>query len=280
MKNPSAGFITHIAGELTTLATCWKITRTDGQVYGFTNHDQSLSISGVTYLAETGFSATAIRTAADFAVDNLDVMGVLDAATITAADLRAGLWDFAAVEIFDVNWATLADGVLNQRKGWIGEVRSGRSGFVAELRGLTQRLQQTIGRLYGAACDAELGDARCGVTLASYTVTGTVTGVTSRRVFADSALTDADGYFDQGKITWTGGENDGLSMEVKTYLLAGGAIALVLPMPFDVAIGDTYSLSAGCDKLFPTCGTKFSNKINFRGFPHVPGLDRLVSGGL
>ena len=280
MKIASANLTAHIAGEVTTMATCWKLTRTDGQIFGFTNHDQPLLVSGVTYLAESGFSATAIRTTADFAVGNLDVQGILDSTTITAADIRAGLWDYAAVEIFDVNWAALADGVIKQRKGWLGEIKTGRSGFVAELRGLAQKLQQSIGRLYGAACDAELGDTRCGVTLASFTATGTITGVTSRRVFADSALVDANGYYDQGKLTWTAGENNGLAMEVKTYLLSGGAITLVLPMPFDVAIGDTYSLSAGCDKLFATCGTKFANEGNFRGFPHVPGFDRMISGGL
>jgi uncharacterized phage protein (TIGR02218 family) len=128
------------------------------------------------------------------------------------------------------------------------------------------------------ACDADLGDARCGVTLASFTVTGTITGVTSKRAFADSGRAEADGYFDGGLITWTTGNNAGLAMEVKTFLNAGGAIALQLPMPFTVQVGDEYSMSAGCDKAQATCIATFANGVNFQGFPHLPGLHRLVSG--
>ena len=284
MKTISAGLETHLALESTTLATCWKVTRTDGTVYGFTSHDKDLVVSGVTYDASTGFTPTAIQTSARFDVDNLDVDGMLDSSAITEADVRAGRWDHAAVEIFEVNWADLTQGVLKHRKGRVGEIRTGRTAFIAELRGLMQFLQQTLGRLYGAACDAEVGDARCGVTLASFTVAGSVSVVSSNREFTDTSRGEQSGWFDQGKLTWTSGLNNGLAVEVKTYTLTGSPatadIALVLPMPYTVAIGDAYSMSAGCDKRFATCGSKFANKINFRGFPHLVGMDRLLSGGL
>ena len=66
-------------------------------------------------------------------------------------------------------------------------------------------------------------------------------------------------------------------MEVKDFS-AGGVFVLQQAMPNAIAIGDAYSVHAGCDKLLATCRDKFSNVINFRGFPHVPGLDRMVSG--
>lgn len=285
MKTLTAGLAAHVALETTTMASCWKVTRaTDGQVLGFTSHDEDLVVSGVTYTAATGYKATAIQTTAQFAVDNLDIEGVLDSAGLLDVDLAAGLWDFSTVEIFEVNWADLTQGTLKQRKGWLGEVRTGRVGFVAELRGVMQKLQQSLGRLYGSGCDADLGDARCKVVLGGspslYTVSGAVTSVTSNRVFADSSRTEANGWFDQGKITWTSGENDDLSMEVKSYLLAGGAISLVLPMGYTVTIGDAYTMTAGCDKTFATCVSKFGNSVNFRGFPSVPGVKRLISGGM
>ena len=37
--------------------------------------------------------------------------------------------------------------------------------------------------------------------------------------------------------------------------------------------GDAFSVTAGCDKSFSTCRTKFANHLNFRGFPHLPGAD-------
>jgi len=280
VRTLSAGLEAHVALATTTLATLWKVTRTDSQVFGFTDHDQDITVSSVTYLAASGYTRSAVRATLGFAADNLEVQGALDSDVIAAPDIRAGLWDYAVVEMMQVNWADTSQGVLYLGKGKLGEIRSGRSHFSAELMGLSKHLEQPVGRLYLPSCDADLGDTRCGVTLGSYTVTGTVTGVTSKRIFADSGRAEADGYFDGGRITWTAGGNSGLKMEVKTYALSGGALTLQLPMAFTIQAGDTYSLTAGCDKTFATCGSKFSNAVNFQGFPHLPGSNRLVSGGL
>lgn len=281
MKSVSAGLASHLAQECTTLATCWKCTRLDGTVYGFTDHDQDLVVDGVTYDAATGYTRSAIKTTGALNVDGLDLEGAFDSVAITDADLHAGKWDYAAIEVFMVNWADLTQGTLKLRRGRLGEIRSGRQIFVAELRGLTQLLQQRVGRTYGQNCDADLGDARCGVTLASYTFSGSVTGVTSNRVFASSGRTEADAYFDNGKITFTSGNNNGLAMEIKTWVNSGKTFSLYLPMPYTVQVGDTYSVVAGCRKRFAQdCVAKFSNGRNFRGFPHIPGTNRLVSGGL
>jgi uncharacterized phage protein (TIGR02218 family) len=37
--------------------------------------------------------------------------------------------------------------------------------------------------------------------------------------------------------------------------------------------GDAFTVTAGCDKRFDTCREKFGNRLNFRGFPHMPGND-------
>jgi uncharacterized phage protein (TIGR02218 family) len=279
MRTISAALEAHLAGETTTLATLWKVTRTDARVFGFTDHDRDLGVGGVTYRAETGYTRSAVRASLGLAVDNLEVQGVLDAPDLTVDEIRAGKWDYATVEVMLVNWADVSMGTLTLTKGKMGHIRAGRSSFTAELRGMSQHLQQPIGRLYMPSCDADLGDSRCGINLASFTVTGTVTGVTSKRAFADTGRTEADGYFDGGKLTWLTGNNTGLSMEVKTFINAGGALTLQLPMSYHVQPGDTYSLSAGCDKSFATCKAKFSNGVNFQGFPHLPGLDWLMRGG-
>lgn len=277
MKTVSANLKTHLQGEALTVCTLWKITRADATVFGFTDCSRDITYSGTDYLAATGHTPSSIKTTSTLGVDNLEVASVLDSSTITEADIQAGLWDFAQVEIMLVNYLSLADGHMMLRKGWFGNVKTGRNNFIAELRGMMQPLQQTIGRVYTPACDAVLGDARCGVTLGSYTVTGAVTTATSARVFTDTARTEADGYFDGGLITWTSGNNDTYQMEVKTST-AAGVITLQQEMPNATVIGDTYSLSAGCDKLLATCKTKFSNVVNFRGFPHVPGQDKMVAG--
>lgn len=276
MKTVGASLKTHLAGTSLSVCTLWKVTRTDAQVFGFTDNSRDVVYSGVTYQAGTGHTPSAIKTSSTLAVDNLEVESVLDSATITEADIEGGLWDFADVEIMIVNYRDLTMGHMLLRKGTLGDIKTGRTRFVAELRGMMQPLQQTTGRVYAPGCDATFGDTRCGANAASYTVTGSVTTATSARVFTDSTRAEADGYFDGGLLTWTGGDNNTYQMEVKTST-AAGVITLQQAMPHATVIGDTYSLVAGCDKLRATCISKFNNLVNFRGFPDVPGADKMVA---
>jgi hypothetical protein len=167
VKSVSAALEAHLGEETTTLATCWRITRTDGVEFFFTDHDRDLDFEGNLYLASTGYSRTAIANDASLAVDNLDVEGVFDAAEITEQDLRAGLFDHAEVRVFLVNWTNLGQGALRMRRGWFGEVTLSEQGFFrTELRGMTQALSQRIGELYSPECRADLGDHRCRVPIA------------------------------------------------------------------------------------------------------------------
>ena len=164
MKTASPALATHLAGDVTTFATCWRITRTDGMVFRFTDHDQDLVVDGEVYAASAAYSRTAISNDAGMGVDNLDVEGVLEHDAITEEGLRAGLFDRAEVRIFLVNWADPSMGILRLRRGWFGEVVLTEQGvFRTELRGLTQALQQRIGELYSPECRADLGDHRCRV---------------------------------------------------------------------------------------------------------------------
>lgn len=277
MKNISVALKAHLASETTTLATCWKVTLQNGTIYGFTSHSADIVFGGRTYAAATGITPSAIASNADLAVDNLEVEGMLDSSVITEADIAAGLWDYAAVEIFMVNWADLSMGSLKLRTGRLGEVKSGRVAYAAEMRGLAQNLQQTVGELYSPNCRAALGDSRCQVALGAWTQTGSITGVLSQESFVTNA-TQADDYYTGGKVTWTSGLNNGLSMEVALY--SRGVFTLVLPMPYAINAGDNFSAVAGCRKQFVRdCVGKFSNGINFRGEPYVPGNDQLAANG-
>ena len=275
MRSASAGLITHLAGEVTTLATCWKVTRRDGTLMGFTDYVNDLVVSGVTYVAATGATPTGITTSDQFSVDNLDVQGILSSDAITEQDIGLGKYDYAAIEIFTVNVSDLTQGVLHYRIGWLGEVTVKNGQFTAELRGLAQKLQQNIGEIFSPSCRATFGDSRCKINLASYTFTGSVTGLTSQQAFLASALNQASGFFTGGEIQWLTGANAGLRMEIKTFL--NTQVTFVLPMPNAIALGDTFHAIAGCDKSFPTCYGRFANAANFRGEPYVPGMGALLS---
>ena len=279
MKQISSGLTAHIAGEVTTLATCWKLARRDGVIFGFTDHDSDISYSGVTYQASTGFTPSAIESSSSLSIDNLDVEGMLSAGNITEADIMAGRYDFAEIEIFQLNYQDTTQGSLRLRRGWLGELSIHKQQFIAEVRGLSQKLAQTIGELYSPSCRATLGDSRCKVNLASYTVSGTAVNIISNQAFVDSARSEDTGKFNFGVITFTSGANSGLSMEIKEHIHmsgSGGKFTLALPMPFTLLAGDSFSMTQGCDKTTQSCFARFNNIANFRGEPYVPGLDRML----
>jgi uncharacterized phage protein (TIGR02218 family) len=162
MKGASAGFISHLTERQTSLATCWRVQRLDGAIYAFTDLDRDITISGTTYAAATGFQRAAIASASNLSVDETELIGFVDGATVTAIDLDAGRWDGASVRIFVVNWSDPAHLDVKMRKGVLGEASILDNGtWRAEIRGLAQWLQQTIGELYSPECRADLGDGRC-----------------------------------------------------------------------------------------------------------------------
>lgn len=277
MKSISNDLKNHLKGEVTTLATCWKATLTNGTVYGFTDNIKDLEIDGVTYVASTGYTPSSVSTSANLAVDNLEVQGLLNSDVITEADLLAGLWDYAEIEIFMVNYANLAQGALILRKGTVGNIQYNRNAFVAEMRGLTQAFQNVIGQVTTPTCRVEFTSAKCGLSASSFTVTGSITSVTNSLNIVDTSRAEATDYFKYGKITFTSGNNNGYSMEIKDYT-TGGLINLILPLPYEIQVGDTYEMIRGCSKTIDACKS-FNNVINFRGEPYVPGVDKALLYG-
>lgn len=275
MKTVPAGLQDHLNEAVLKLAYCWKITRQDGVIKAFTNHAADLQIGGINYSSVQGFDASAIDNTADLAVNGLDIFGSIDSEELTEADLQAGLYNYAEVLIFMVRYDNPAAGQVILRRGWLGEVSRSGNKFVAELRSLTDAYNQaTMCEIYTPTCRANLGDARCQLNLASYTHTGIVTAVTSRRTFNASGLTQATGYFDFGVLTWTTGANTGLKAEIKTWNLDDHEFEFFLPMPYEIAVDDEFSAHIGCNKTKEACKA-LGNYVNFRGEPDIPGPEAL-----
>lgn len=179
MKTIPSALLTHYKSGTTTLCACWKVALLDGTVLGFTDHDDDVVVAGITYIARGGFLPTDTESQSRLAVDNVEAAGFLDSDTILPSDLTSGKWDYATVTVFMVNWRDTTMGSDVLMHGKIGQVSQEESTFKAELRGLANAYEQSIGQIIQPTCRATLGDSRCTVNLAPYTVTGILSGVSS-----------------------------------------------------------------------------------------------------
>ncbi len=280
MKTLPAGLQAKLDSGATMLARCWLITRADGVRQGFTEHDEDIVLGDITCRAGSGLTGSETTQKFGLAVDSSEISGALADDTLNEADLAAGRYDAAVVELWLVDWSEPELRVL-LAKGTLGDVRREGAVFTAEVRGLSERLTQESGRLYGTTCSADLGDARCKIDLAAaaFRGAGMVVALSAVSSFNASGLDDFDdGWFTAGKISFTSGANAGLSVEVKAHRKDGTvSVDLWQAMPEPIAVGDSFTVTAGCDKHFQTCHDRFSNVVNFRGFPHIPGNDFVIS---
>lgn len=297
MKTLVPGLQDHLDGRATTMCHCWRITRRDGLVQGFTDHDEDVVFApgmvfdfttgtfvvytdATTFVAETGFTATQVQHSLGLAVDNLNVEGALSSDTINEDDLAAGKYDDAFVELFWVNWKDPTQRLVKQT-GFTGETQRTGLAFSAELRGLSSRMGQTLTRTYQRTCDAVVGDARCGVNLntSTYKGTGEVSVAVSPRVLRATGLgAYASSWFDQGVLTFTSGPCSGISIDVKSHTVDSGVVTLELwsPPAFDLAVGWDFTVTAGCQLTAEMCKARFNNIVNFRGFNKMPGNDAVI----
>ncbi|MBN9598510.1 MAG: DUF2163 domain-containing protein [Afipia sp.] len=266
---------------VTTLAHCWTLTRRDGVVQGFTDHDEDLAIDAILCRAGTGFTASEASSRFDLSVDGAEISGALADSSLTEADLAAGRYDAARIDTWLVDWSDVTLKVLIAR-ATLGEVKREGQGFTAELRGLADALAQESGRLYTARCGVDLGDTRCRVDLAApeFCGTGSVTRIDATSAVIVSGLDDFDeGLFTAGRLIWNSGANTDVAVEIMEHRVVadGVRVSLWQAMSEPMAVSDTFTVTAGCDKRFVTCRDRFANTINFRGFPQIPGNDFVVA---
>jgi uncharacterized phage protein (TIGR02218 family) len=267
------GMLTHIDASPMTLCTLWKVTATDGDIVRYCNHTRDLTYQSELYKAAP-IQPSNFQSSATLAPDNQEIVSPVTPDGFTEFDLLGGKWDFSKVEIVVVNYLNMSQGHARRIVGRIGEISLQNQRFTAEFRGLVQLLDQEIGDLYSPTCRATLGDSACGVDLGPFTHTATVTAVQQEQSIFQVDVVQADGYFKYGKATFTSGNNDGLSVEIKDN--AGARITLMLPIRSPIEVGDDVTLIRGCDKTRATCRDVFGNVIRMRAEPDAPGRDRVL----
>ncbi|TNJ46730.1 DUF2163 domain-containing protein [Phaeobacter sp. B1627] len=281
MAGDTSALAAHLKTGTTSLCRAWAVTRADGVALGFTDHDRDLSFDGIVFRAGTGLTARSLMQSTGLSVDNTEALGALNSEAVREADIEAGRYDSAEVRAWLVNWSDVTQRVL-QFRGALGEIRRAGGAFEAELRGLTEGLNQPLGRVFQKPCSAVLGDSACrfDVTTAGYSAEVAVQEVQEGQSFTWAEL---DGFgpewFAGGRLTVLDGPAQGLWSAIRsdTSVPEGRRITLWQPLRAAVTAGDRVRLTAGCDKRQATCRLKFDNLMNYQGFPDIPGEDWMVA---
>jgi uncharacterized phage protein (TIGR02218 family) len=300
----STSFSDLLTDETLTLCALIDILRTDGVQLAFTTHDEQFLLSGtndpfedvsgltypITYQPLDSVSASAIRQELGSGIDNLDVIGILSSDAITETDLRAGRYDSAQIRVLLANYeepaASAGDttrSIMLILRGITGQVTLVDGHYTVEIRSQMQKFTQQIGRVFSPLCDVkEFGDARCGFDRTTVQFSFTLVSIDSTLQFHMSGTHDtATAYYSSGRMIATSGANDGLAREIKSHTVDGSDAVIILQraFPFDFDLADTITLEGGCDRTIGVCHNSFSNAVNFRGFPQMPGNDQLMKTG-
>ena len=258
-------------GELTSVAFCWRLERTDGAGIALTSHDQSLVSDGVTYEAAPGMMPASITRQLGLEPASSEIDGALSSEALVESDLELGRWDGAAVQLRAVDWSDSAADPIMLLAGEVGSVTIDGDSFTADLSGAAAKLAAPVCPATSAECRAHFGDKQCRVDLAGRTIAATVVASSGGQLSLDQSV---DERFVLGRIRYMSGANCGLSSVI---LSASGSVVQVRDLPrAPVEVGCRVELREGCDKRFATCVTRFNNAVNFRGEPHLPGNDLLT----
>lgn len=274
------GLYAHLKTGCTTVCHLWRVERTDGVVMGFTDHDETITLEGVSYKADSGLTARALQQTTGLSVDNSEAFGALSSLSISETDIAAGRYDKAEVTALLVNWRDRTQRVCLFR-GHFGEIVRVDGTFKVELRGLTDLLNQPQGRTFQRTCSAILGDGKCRVDLSlpDFVHEEVLSAATAEEVTLTGAGLFAEDWFAQGTVEVLTGAASGIRRVIKSDVIQAGQRVLTLWEPFPVVVeaGELIKVRAGCDRQMKTCRTKFDNLPNFRGFPHIPGDDWITS---
>lgn len=267
-----------LAAGSTQFAHAWIVRRVDGVQLGFTDHDKDLTIDGVLCRAASGLDAKDMTSELGLAAGGGEVLGALQAASLCEEDIVGGAYDGAEVRSFLCDCEPPYDVVLLDI-AFIGEVKRDETAFIAELRGPAHRLAEETGRLYQQRCDADFGDRQCGMDLqrADFSVRAKIASVIlpGRYGLSDFEKSGFDNLANGTlKFEKWPGRNFGIRQHSKR---AQSDIVELWLSPEAVNVGDRVTAFIGCDKSFQTCSARFGNAQNFRGFPHMPGNEIVLT---
>ena len=262
-----------------TAAWCVRIVCVTGLTVRLTAHPVDLSMGGNLYRTDSGYQPSAYSAAAAFSPPAIDIEGIVAVAGISRDALASGVFDGARVYVFRTNYLNPVEDEEPVAAGFFGKVVLEDDKYRIEGMGLVDALNQSVGRAIMPGCDRVFGDSRCGISLASVQVTGVLTSVTNAATVRDAARTEAADWFGSGVLEYTSGPNAGLRPLGIRSSAADGTIVTFDPAYHQPQIGDAYRLTPGCRKRREDCRDKWSNIVNFGGFPDQPTSSTYLARG-
>ena len=250
------------------------VTRHDGTVKRLTDLDADIVAGGDTFTG--GFLTVGAMTweigRNPFTID-IDFV-VSDASPIAAADVIAGYYQGATVEIALVNFDDPTQSTA-LATGFIGDIAYDDAGsYRFDVVGLWSVAALLRMRTVTPGCQTWLGHPLwCQVDVAGqFTHTVTVASVIDSRKITitgfDARAAADDTWYPQGAGKWLTGANTGWSFAVRKWTASGAVLEFWGPMRGTVQAGDTASLHVGCDLTHTMCQARFDNLAHFQGFPH------------
>ena len=271
-----------------------KVVRADGVAFGLTDADAPFVHDGLAYSPVAGVSSSSVESelgaaAGRLSFRTLDGVGGALATSITAEDLRGGLYADADVWILELDPTAPELGPVVRGRYRVSRATIKRAEKSIELRETLSLLQLQTGRTVSGHCDVEVwGNRRCDPSQ-TIRAANSFSRALATVVALDTLLFSGDAhptdFYSNGEVEWTSGRNAGLTMQVKRHdALAGNVAQIVLSTPlnsilsgFVPAPGDVATLVRGCDRSFPCCQgvpnpheATGTNAPNYQGYKSVP----------
>ena len=287
MKQASEDLIKFLAtteGNKLRLADLYTFKLTNGTILRFTSSDFDIIVNDKIFSHKNaGISRSSMSWLTGLSVDDVTIEfnptenDKLDDVSLVEA-FRNGSFDGAEVQL-DI--AFYKDGWENEplvlEKLFVGNIdvdEIGGSYVKVSIKSYTELLNAAFpSQVYQASCCYALYGAGCGVNRANFSEDAYVlTNSTKKQI--NCQLRQAAGYYQNGVITFLTGKNINVKKSIKVH--QSGFLTLSTPLPYAPAIGDKFSVSAGCNKTISMCESKFHNKANYSGTPFVPKADSTV----
>lgn len=257
---------------LETVATFWRVERTDGVTLGFSTHDHDLWFDGLLHRSAPGMVPSSIRRSADLEPDSAEVEGVLSHDAITAQDLALGRFDNARVTIGLVDWQSLERHTVYC--GRLGPVTVEAQGFSAALESRKLELQRDPVPRTSPTCRAQFCGPGCTLSAPRFSHEGSVASFDPQTGLLTLSTVASPANLSGGTLRWLGGPYAGQTMMITDVL--GDAVVLDRPIDDNLSVGTRVLLREGCDRTLATCADRFGNAVNFQGEPHLPGNDLIT----